>query len=248
MKYAVCGALALAFFCSPVKAQDPLTEEKLKGVLATLRQLNKLPAPTPPGRVVRSPKPPQQSVSPEVIKEIGDASLEFLQKYSEGHVIYGGDNRKSYDTATDVEQRAADATAVFVRAGQVSPDRNGTVRLAGAGGPRFCSPRELQPGQQPEPFWEQPRPGFCTGFKVGPDSRRHRRALHQAQLRKRTGRHQLRRPPIGLRVPQDQGANRRRSRHSPSQRLPVRRCRGRASEYGRLAHHPRRPAHQMLRK
>ena len=45
MKYAVCGALALAFLCSPVKAQDPLTEEKLKGVLATLRQLNKLPAP-----------------------------------------------------------------------------------------------------------------------------------------------------------------------------------------------------------
>ena len=76
---------------------------------------------------------------------------------------------ESYDTATDVEQRAADATAVFVRANQVSPDRNGTVRLAGAGGPRFCTPRDLQPGQQPEPFWEQPRTGFCTGFKVGPD-------------------------------------------------------------------------------
>ena len=169
MKYAVCGAIALVLFSSPVKAQDPLTEEKLKGVLATLRQLNKLPAPTPPGRVVRSAKTPQQSVSPELIKEIGDASVEFLKKYSEGHVIYGGDNRRSYDTATDIEQRAADATAVFVRASQVSPDRNGTVRLAGAGGPRFCSPRDLQPGQQPEPFWEQPRTGFCTGFKVGPD-------------------------------------------------------------------------------
>ena len=82
MKYAVCGALALAFFLSaPVQAQDPLTEEKLKGVLATLRQLNKLPAPPPPGRVVRSAKTPQQSVSPELIKEIGAASLEFLQKH-----------------------------------------------------------------------------------------------------------------------------------------------------------------------
>ena len=169
MKSALCGVIALILLNSPVKAQDRLTDEKLKGVLETLRELNKLPASPPSARVLRSSKPPQPPVSPDLIKQIGAASVEFLQKYPEGHVIYGGDNRKSYDNAAAVEQRAADATAVFVRAGQVLPDRNGTVRLASGGGPRLCSPKDVKPGQQPEPFWDQPRPGFCTGFKVGPD-------------------------------------------------------------------------------
>ena len=168
MKSALCGAIALVLLSSPVKAQDVPTDEKLKGVLQTLRQLNKLPAP-PPGRVLRSRSASQPPVSPDLLKEIGAASVEFLQKYSVGQTIYAGDNRRSYDYSTPIEQRAADATAVLVSANQVLPDRNGTVRLASRPGGRLCSPTELQPGQQPEPFWDQPRPGFCTGFKVGPD-------------------------------------------------------------------------------
>lgn len=169
MRPAIRALVAMVLLSSPVLAQEPLTDEKLKGVLETLRQLNKLPASQPPGRVLRSSKPAPPPASPEVLKQIGDASLEFLQKYAVGHVIYGRDNRRSYDKAAPFEQRAADATAVFVRAGQVSPDRNGTVRLANTGGPRLCSPKELQPHQPTEPFWDQPRPGICSGFKVGPD-------------------------------------------------------------------------------
>jgi Trypsin-like peptidase domain len=168
MKSALCGVIALVLLGSPVMAQGAPTDEKLKGVLETLRQLNKLPA-QPPARALRSRSASRPPVSPDLLKEIGAASIEFLQKYSEGQTIYGGDNRRGYDNATAFEQRAADATAVFVSATQVLPDRNGTVRLASQPGPRLCSPQELQPGQLPEPFWDQPRPGFCTGFKIGPD-------------------------------------------------------------------------------
>ncbi len=168
MKSALCGVVALVFLGLPVQAQERLTEEKLKSVLETLRQLNKLPA-SPPASGLRTRSAPKPAVSPDLLKELGAASVEFLQKYSVGQTIYGGDNRRAYDNATAIEQRAADTTAVFVAAGQVSADRNGTVRLASPPGPRLCSPNDLQPGQQPEPFWDQPRPGFCTGFKVGPD-------------------------------------------------------------------------------
>ena len=170
MKSVLCSAIALLLLSSPVKAQDTPSDQKLKDTLETLRQLNKVPASPPRNLRTRgAPQAQPSPVSPDLLKELGEASVEFLQKYSVGHTIYGGDNRRSYDLATAFEQRAADATAVFVRANQLSADRSGTARVANLPGPRLCSPRELQPGQQPEPFWDQPRPGFCTGFKVGPD-------------------------------------------------------------------------------
>ena len=171
MKRTLSAAVALLLLGAPLAAQERLSEEKLKSVLETMRQLNALPATSDGLRPRSGPQAQQQTpVSPDLIKEIGSASLEFLKKYSTGHVIYGNDNRRSYDNATATEQRAADATAVFVMASQVSADRNNTVKIASrSGGPRLCSPSELKPGQMPEPFWDQPRPGFCTGFKVGPD-------------------------------------------------------------------------------
>jgi hypothetical protein len=170
MKSALSCAIAVVLLSSPAHAQGTPTDQRLKDTLETLRQLNKLPANPPRNLRTRgAPQPEQSAVSPELLKEIGTASIEFLEKYSVGHTIYGGDNRRSYDNATAFEQRAADATAVFVRSYQVFSDRNGTARVNSPPGPRLCSPKEVQPGQQPEAFWDQPRPGFCTGFKVGPD-------------------------------------------------------------------------------
>lgn len=175
MKLALCSTFALVLLSLPLNAQSPPTDEKLKGAVETLRQLNKAPAPVAAdtgGLRTRGAKAPS-APDPALIKELGVLSLEFLKKHAAGvgHVIYGEDNRRSFDNATAAQKRAAEATAVLVFADQVQTDRPGTVRLVAKPGPRFCSPGDVRAGHAPapEPFWDQVRPGFCSGFKVGHD-------------------------------------------------------------------------------
>lgn len=175
MSRAFCSTIALVLLSLPLSAQGSPTDEKLKSAVETLRQLNKAPAPVAAdssGMRTRGAKAPS-TPDPALIKELGVLSLEFLKKHAVGvgHVIYGEDNRRSFDKVTGSQKRAAEATAVLVFADQVQTDRPGTVKLVTRPGPRFCSPGDVRAGHAPapEPFWDQVRPGFCSGFKVGHD-------------------------------------------------------------------------------
>jgi Trypsin-like peptidase domain len=93
-------------------------------------------------------------------------------------VIYCDDDRKNYADAAPIEQKAADSTVIFVRQGRLVADQmtgSWSLPTTTAG---LCTPdqvaelnRSRSPGEQypPERFFDEPAPGFCTGFKVGKD-------------------------------------------------------------------------------
>lgn len=88
----------------------------------------------------------------------------------EARPIYGCDDRRNLHDpkVTAHQKRAAQATAILVRTNQLRPN-GATVELPkeSAG---LCSPEiAAAEGQAaPERFWDEPAPGFCSGFKVGP--------------------------------------------------------------------------------
>ena len=83
----------------------------------------------------------------------------------EQSVIYGADDRLDYYQLTDPDLIAlADATAVLVDANQLySSGSNIGISTPGTYGSNngLCST---------EPFYNQPEPGWCTGFLVGPET------------------------------------------------------------------------------
>jgi hypothetical protein len=93
-------------------------------------------------------------------------------------VIYCDDDRKNYADAAPIEQKAADSTVLFVRQGRFSEDgQDGFSSLPGASA-GLCTPTQIAdlnrtraPKDQypPERFYDEPAPGFCSGFKVGKD-------------------------------------------------------------------------------
>jgi V8-like Glu-specific endopeptidase len=84
--------------------------------------------------------------------------------------IYGCDDRKDlFDPrVTEHQKRAAQATAVLVLSKDLRASGSGFVLPADRAG--LCSPEQAAKAQAaaPERFWDQPSPGFCSGFKVGP--------------------------------------------------------------------------------
>lgn len=94
-------------------------------------------------------------------------------------VIYCDDDRRNYNEVSAIEQKAADSTVLFVRQGNFIPEPNNnglwSLPATTAG---LCTPAQIAtlnstkgPNDQipPERFYEEPAPGFCTGFKVGKD-------------------------------------------------------------------------------
>jgi hypothetical protein len=79
--------------------------------------------------------------------------------------IYGDDDRRDYFEERDVLMReVAQSTSMVVRERFVTPsEESGFVRL---GGTTFGQKRNLC---ESEPFREQPAPGHCTAFLIGPD-------------------------------------------------------------------------------
>jgi V8-like Glu-specific endopeptidase len=81
--------------------------------------------------------------------------------------IYGPDDRVDYKIA-DASQRAASETSVIlVRKQRVTNNANDTYDLQ-TFSPGLCTPaqaRELH--DLPEPFYDEPAVGYCSGFKVG---------------------------------------------------------------------------------
>ncbi|ODS01038.1 hypothetical protein AUC68_11640 [Methyloceanibacter methanicus] len=88
--------------------------------------------------------------------------LELL--LNEVKAIYGPDDRRNYYRASPHERRAADATAVLVNSLKVTPNDDGTVSVSDEGA-HLCGPASGFPAER---FWDEPAPGFCSGFKVGP--------------------------------------------------------------------------------
>jgi Trypsin-like peptidase domain len=93
-------------------------------------------------------------------------------------VIYCDDDRKNYADAAPIEQKAADSTLLFVRQGRLAPDAQDGSWSLPATTAGLCTPdqiaelnRSKPPSEQypPERFFDEPAPGFCTGFKVGKD-------------------------------------------------------------------------------
>jgi V8-like Glu-specific endopeptidase len=110
---------------------------------------------------------------PELARQYKEALAhwEAASDHTERRVIYGCDDRKNfYDVRLDEHQRrAADATAMLVFRNQlVRRDRGARFDLPGTGA-GLCSPDKIvQNGYDiPERFWNEPAPGFCSGFKVG---------------------------------------------------------------------------------
>jgi V8-like Glu-specific endopeptidase len=89
----------------------------------------------------------------------------------ERRVIYGCDDRKNfYDARLNAQQRhAADATVMLVYRNQLVTRDQGAHFDLPSEGAGLCSPDQVALFQYdiPERFWDEPAPGFCTGFKVG---------------------------------------------------------------------------------
>jgi hypothetical protein len=94
-------------------------------------------------------------------------------------VIYGVDDRRNYDNpeVSANERMAADSTAILVDATNVSysPDhrtvnlRSGNIIDAKTGAGLCTDVQASQLGQPQEPFYDEPNPGFCSGFRVSKD-------------------------------------------------------------------------------
>lgn len=106
---------------------------------------------------------------PELLKQF-ESAREKIAQSMQSKPIYGCDDRKDlYDPrVTDQQKRAAQATAVLVHSKDLS-ESAGRFNLPSTGA-GLCSPQQAVAAQSavPERFWDQPSPGFCSGFKVGP--------------------------------------------------------------------------------
>ena len=88
----------------------------------------------------------------------------------EARPIYGCDDRRNlYDPALSQPQKqAAQATAILVKSNQLKASGT-TFELPGKGA-GLCSPEQVAEAKHdvPERFWDEPAPGFCSEFKIGP--------------------------------------------------------------------------------
>lgn len=97
---------------------------------------------------------------------------------AELRAIYGCDDRKNYydSMVTDNQRKAAHATAIMLRNNQLRSVDGGAHFDLPSGTANFCSPQQVLDANRrdasipriPERFWEEPAPGFCSSFKIGP--------------------------------------------------------------------------------
>jgi V8-like Glu-specific endopeptidase len=130
-----------------------------------------------------------QNIEPKLVQQF-QAALAAEEKVSGGadskartseaeiRAIYGCDDRRNYyDTVvTDSQRKAAQATAIVVRNNQLGSGDGGAHFDLPSATANFCSPQQVLDANRrdasipkiPERFWEEPAPGFCSSFKVGP--------------------------------------------------------------------------------
>jgi V8-like Glu-specific endopeptidase len=88
--------------------------------------------------------------------------------------IYGADDRRNYNLVTANQKLAADTTAILVKSSVVSIAPDGkTFDLPGGNildsvsGTGLCTPTQAAQNKEPfEPYYDEPNPGFCSGFRV----------------------------------------------------------------------------------
>jgi len=92
--------------------------------------------------------------------------------------IYGVDDRRNYDhpQVTNWQRRGADSTVVLVDMQNLIPSADGASfdlrggNILGSDGSGLCTPAQAEGlGKPEEPFYDEPNPGFCSGFRVGSD-------------------------------------------------------------------------------
>jgi hypothetical protein len=87
--------------------------------------------------------------------------------------IYGRDDRRNYGNVdvTDAQRRAADATFALVFDTDLNRNAAGTYDLPGDTA-NLCTPKQIEDLKLEvlsEPFYDEPAPAFCSGFKIGED-------------------------------------------------------------------------------
>src|SRR5262245_35626338 len=116
----------------------------------------------------------------EKLNEIRRSSQQLQQTINNGtnaKAIYGLDDRKNYDNkrVTDAQRLAADATVILVKEQDLTatPDKkkyklpSGNI-LDAAANCGLCTPDQAASLNKPmEWFYDEPNPGFCSGFRVG---------------------------------------------------------------------------------
>jgi V8-like Glu-specific endopeptidase len=100
-----------------------------------------------------------------------EAARAKIPQTNQSKPIYGCDDRKDiYDArATAAQKLAARSTAVLVQNADLHTTDGGEHFDLPSDGAGLCSPEQAAAAQAsaPERFWDQPAPGFCSGFKVG---------------------------------------------------------------------------------
>jgi hypothetical protein len=116
----------------------------------------------------------------ETLNQIGRESLLLRQSFADAKAIYGPtDDRRNYDSprVTAAQRRAADATVILVKLSDltISPDAKscdlpGGNILDSATGRGLCTPQQAAKlGKPREAFYDEPNPGFCSGFRIAHD-------------------------------------------------------------------------------
>lgn len=120
----------------------------------------------------------------KTLSKLSDQNLQVIyqnlgdQLSSTCKVIYGCDDRKNYIDGAPIEQKAADSTLLFVRQGRLVKDAQAETWSLPSTTAGLCTPDQIAEANkvrspadqfQPERFYDEPAPGFCTGFKVGKD-------------------------------------------------------------------------------
>lgn len=159
------------------KAQEQATQ--LKNVVKSLQDIKTAieTQKTLPPRLLPSSHAVRETE--EDANQISRLSQQLLSTTAGGlnaKAIYGTDDRKEYGSprVSSPERRAAEATVILVKTSDVTfaPDRQ-TFDLPGGNiidpvsGHGLCTPDQATSlGKPIEPFYSQPNPGFCSGFRI----------------------------------------------------------------------------------
>src|SRR4051812_5786317 len=87
--------------------------------------------------------------------------------------IYGKDDRRNFDSGdvSDKQRQAANSTLALVLDTDLHKNDAGTFDLP-SDGAHLCSPQQIKDlglNVVSEPFYDEPAPAFCSGFKIGDD-------------------------------------------------------------------------------
>lgn len=175
----IAGVIAVAPCAFSVGwAQDDAT--KLDSVLHQLRDIKSKRESTGSEKSLKPtlmPSAHQTRQVEEAANEVARVSVQFAAAIG-GSVkgIYEADDRREYNgqDVTAAERRAADATVLLIRGASVAvaPDKK-TFDLSGGNivdpitGTGLCTPAQAKAANKPEErFFDQPNPGFCSGFRI----------------------------------------------------------------------------------